>query len=111
MGKIFREAITGNYAFWICLIISIFLLIGGAITPPAFVIDASIFKATGWLFAFAALGSFSRAVDKGLDASIKKGDFSFNVGRPRKRHEYPEEFEQYDTDNNILDPSESGDNL
>lgn len=99
MGKIFREAITGNYAFWICLIISIFLLIGGAITPPAFVIDASIFKATGWLFAFAALGSFSRAVDKGMDASIKKGDFSFNVGRPKKRHEYEEYHEEMGEEN------------
>lgn len=81
MGKVFKEAVTRNWTFWICLVVAIFLLIGGALTPPAFVIDASIFKATGWLFAFAALGSFSRAVDKGLDASIKKGDFTFNVGK------------------------------
>lgn len=81
MGKIFKEAVTRNWTFWVCLLVAIFLLVGGALTPPAFVIDASIFKATGWLFAFAALGSFSRAVDKGLDASIKKGDFSFNVSK------------------------------
>lgn len=81
MGKVFKEAVTRNWTFWICLVVAIFLLIGGALTPPAFVIDASIFKATGWLFAFAALGSFSRALDKGLDASIKKGDFTFNVGK------------------------------
>lgn len=81
MGKIIKGAVIGNWTFWICLFVAIFLLVGGALTPPAFVIDASIFKATGWLFAFAALGSFSRAVDKGLDASIKKGDFSFNVGK------------------------------
>lgn len=81
MGKIFKEAVTGNWTFWVCLFVAIFLLVGSALTPPAFVIDASIFRATGWLFAFAALGSFSHAVDKGLDASIKKGDFSFNVGK------------------------------
>lgn len=84
MGKIFKQAIVGNWAFWICLVVAIFLLIGGALTPPAFVIDASIFKAVGWMFAFGALGSFSRALDKGLDASIKKGDFTFNVGKNDK---------------------------
>ena len=81
MRKIIKEAVIGNWTFWVCLFIAIFLLVGGALTPPAFIIDASIFRATGWLFAFAALGSFSRAVDKGLDASIKKGDFTFNVGK------------------------------
>ena len=81
MAEIIKEAVTRNWIFWVCLVVAIFLLIGGALTPPAFVIDASIFKATGWLFAFAALGSFSRALDKGLDASIKKGDFTFNVGK------------------------------
>ena len=79
MGKVLKDAVSGNWTFWICLIVAIFLLIGGALTPPAFVIDASVFKATGWLFAFASLGSLSRAVDKGLDASIKKGDFTFDV--------------------------------
>ena len=83
MGKLIKEAVVGNWAFWICLAAAIFLLIGGALTPPAFVIDASIFKATGWLFAFGALGSFSRALDKGLDASIKKGDLTFNVGNKK----------------------------
>lgn len=84
MGKVFKAAVIGNWAFWICLVIAIFLLVGGALTPPAFVIDASIFKATGWMFAFAALGSFSRAIEKGLDASIQKGDFTFNVGKGNK---------------------------
>lgn len=87
MGKIIKEAITENWTFWICLFVAIFLLVGGALTPPAFAIDASIFKATGWLFAFAALGSFSSALDKGLDASIKKGDFTFNVGKKNEEEE------------------------
>lgn len=87
MGQIIKNAVTGNWAFWICLIVSIFLLVGGALTPPAFIIDASIFKATGWMFAFGALGSFSRAVDKGLDASIKKGDLTFNVGKGKEKGE------------------------
>lgn len=84
MGKVIKAAVIGNWAFWICLVIAIFLMVGGALTPPAFVIDASIFKATGWMFAFAALGSFSRAIEKGLDASIQKGDFTFNVGKGKK---------------------------
>lgn len=81
MGKAIKEAVKGNYAFWICLAVAIFLLVGSALVPPPFVVDASIFKAVGWLFAFAALGSFTRALDKGMDASIQKGDFTFNVGK------------------------------
>ena len=84
MGHILQEAVIGNWAFWICLIAAIFLLVGGALTPPAFVIDASIFKGVGWMFAFGALGSLTRAIDKGMDASIKKGDFTFNVKKKKE---------------------------
>ena len=83
MGKAIKDAVKGNYAFWICLIVAIFLIVGGTLTPPLFSVEASIFKAVGWLFAFAALGSFTRALDKGMDASIQKGDFTFNVGKKK----------------------------
>ena len=70
MGEILKKATQGNTAFWVCLVISILLIIGGAITQPPFVIDASIFIATGELFAFAGLWTLNKAIDKGVDAKV-----------------------------------------
>ena len=74
-----KKATKGNIPFWICLSLSIVLIIGGALTPPPFVIDASIFIATGELFAFAALWTVIKALDKGLDAKIEKGDTKITI--------------------------------
>lgn len=79
MGKILREAARGNYAFWICLVVAIVLIVGGAITPPPFVIDSSIFIGVGELFAFAALGTLGVAIEKGLDAKVTHGDTTIEV--------------------------------
>lgn len=84
MGEIIKKAVERNYAFWICLGVSIALIVGGALTPPPFVVDSSIFVATGELFAFAALWVFWRAVEKGVDAKITKGDTEIKIQNPDK---------------------------
>lgn len=85
MKEILKNAVSHNYVFWLCLFISIFLIVGGAITPPPFIMDLSIFEGVGWLFAFATLGVFSRAIDKGIDARVKKGDTTLEIGDLNKR--------------------------
>ncbi len=67
-------------AFFVCLSVSIILMVGGAIVPPPFVIDASIFKAVGWLFGFAALAQVPAIVESGKSATIQKGDTSLTIG-------------------------------
>lgn len=79
MGEILRKATEGNTAFWVCLVISILLIIGGAITPPPFVIDSSIFIATGELFAFAGLWTLNKAIDKGVDAKVKHNETEIQI--------------------------------
>lgn len=79
MGEILKKATEGNAAFWVCLVISILLIIGGAITPPPFVIDASIFIATGELFAFAGLWTLNKAIDKGVDAKVKHNETEIQI--------------------------------
>lgn len=79
MGEILKNAAKGNKAFWTCLGVSIFLIIGGCLTPPPFVIDSSIFIACGILFAFAALYVLDKAIDKGTGAKITKGDISLEI--------------------------------
>lgn len=80
MAEILKNAAKGNKAFWICLGVSIFLIIGGCLTPPPFVIDSSIFIACGILFGFAALYVLDKAIDTGRTATIKHGDTELTVG-------------------------------
>ena len=78
---------ASKISFWLCLGISIILMIGGAICPPPFVIDASIFKAVGWLFAFAALGQLPDLIQSDKSARLEKGDIALTIGdklHPRK---------------------------
>lgn len=79
MGEILKKATQGNTAFWVCLVISIVLIIGGAITPPPFVIDSSIFFATGELFAFAGLWTLNKAIDKGVDAKVNHNGTEISI--------------------------------
>ena len=79
MGEILKNAAKGNKPFWICLVVSILLIVGGALTPPPFIIDSSIFIACGILFAFAALHVLDKAIEKGTGAKITKGDISLEI--------------------------------
>ena len=79
MPENLKNAAKGNKPFWICLGVAIFLLLGSAIVPPPFVIDASIFAACGILFAFASLYVLDKAIDKGTGAKITKGDVSLEI--------------------------------
>lgn len=84
MGEILRKAVDHNWVFWICLGVSILLILGGAFTPPPFVIDSSIFIATGEMFGFASLWALYKAIDKGVDTRIKKGDTEIKIENPDK---------------------------
>jgi len=91
MGQRLKAAIVGNTPFWLCLGISIFLLLGGALTPPPFQIDNSIFVGVGELFSFAALWAFIKALEMGKDAKIRHNDTEVMIGdisEPEPR--YPE---------------------
>lgn len=66
-------------AFFICLSVSIFLMVGSAIVPPPFVVDPSIFKCVAWLFAFAALSQIPELVSSGKTAKIQHGNISVTV--------------------------------
>lgn len=88
MAKL-KTIIKDNIAFWICLSASVILLIGGAITPPPFMIDSSIFIAVGLLFLFATLGVVIKGIEKGSDVKFQKGDISVTIDNPdesKSRH-------------------------
>lgn len=81
-------------AFFICLSVSIFLMIGSAVVPPPFVVDASIFKCVAWLFAFAALSQIPSLVNSGKTAKIQHGNISVTVSDQEEQEEPVDEDEE-----------------
>ena len=68
--------------FYITLITSILLIIGGFICPPMGIIDSSVLTAVGLLLAFATLAqvpTLMEAARNGQRIRLTKGDFSAEV--------------------------------
>ena len=80
MFDMLKEAIRHNSAFWVCLIVSICLLVASFICPPPGEIAHSVLIGVSELFAFSALGAVYKALDQGTKATIKKGDVELTVG-------------------------------
>lgn len=69
-------------AFFICLIATILLFAGGALTPPLFILDASLLYGAGILMGFATVAEIPYMVELGKGASIKIGDkIEVDVGK------------------------------
>lgn len=68
-----------KYIFFVCLICSIGLFVGGFFCPPMGQIDGSVLTAGGILFAFAALAVAGQNLANGKEVVFKKGDIEISV--------------------------------
>lgn len=80
MTEIVRSATMKNPAFWVCLTLSISLIVTGFIVPPLGDIHGSVLTAVGLLFAFATLFEVHIAMKKGIDARLRHGNTELSVG-------------------------------
>lgn len=80
MTEIVRSATMKNPAFWVCLMLSISLIVAGFIVPPLGDIHGSVLTAVGLLFAFATLFEVHIAIKKGVDARLRHGNTELSVG-------------------------------
>lgn len=80
MKKLFKN--VNKKAFWICLTISISLIISSFVLPPTGVVDPSVLAAVGEIFAFATLATVISAIERGADITLNKGDMSINIDNP-----------------------------
>lgn len=80
MREIVVEAVQHNWAFWVCLLVSVFLIVTSFFIPPKAVIDGSVLAAVGELFGFAALANISAAIAKGIDAKVEHNGTSITIG-------------------------------
>lgn len=80
MTEIVRNATIKNPAFWVCLSLSIALIVAGFCVPPHGEIDGSVLTACGILFGFATLEVVHIAIKRGIDARVKHGQTELTVG-------------------------------
>lgn len=79
-----KQFFTDNIWFYILSGIAILLLIGSFFTPPMGIIDGSVIAAIGEIFAFASLGALLKAIDKGIDAKLTKGNTTLELNNDEK---------------------------
>lgn len=80
MAEIVKKATVGNPIFWACFTICAGLIIAGFCVPPTGVIDGSVLKGVGELFAFPTLWTVHHAIEKGIDAKLKHGNTELTIG-------------------------------
>lgn len=69
-----RVSTSTTIALWVCLGATIALFVASFLTPPKWVIDATIFKAAGFMFAFATLFEVREAIREGLGIKLTHGE-------------------------------------
>lgn len=75
-----RVSRSTTIALWVCLLTTIALFTLSAVMPPMGAIDPSMFKAGGYLFAFAGLFVLREAIREGLGVKLTHGDTTLQVG-------------------------------
>lgn len=97
MPKQVREAyenyIEHNTWFKVLSVCAILLLIAGFVCPPLAIIDSSVLLGASEIFAFAALWTVIKAIDKGKVASISHGQTTISVGRDNNGNGLDDDFE------------------
>ena len=71
--------------FFVSLIVSIGLIIGGFFTPPKGVIDGSVLEAVGIIFLYPALAFGAKALEEGHTAKIVKGNTTISIGNQEEK--------------------------
>ena len=78
--EIVQSATVRNIPFWICLVVSIGLMVTGFFMPPKAVIDGSVLTGAGELLGYAGVWCVFHAINKGTDAKIKHGQTEVTIG-------------------------------
>ena len=73
--------------FWICLIVSISLIVAGFFVPPIGIIDGSVLTAVGILFGFATLAQIPVIIEVAGYVKMTKGDMTIEAKGINQHHE------------------------
>lgn len=79
MKHLWQNCLRNNAFFWIFSIFSLLLIVASFVLPPIGMIDPSVLTAVGEIMGFAALGAICKALDKGVDATLKHNDTEITI--------------------------------
>lgn len=79
MAEFYKNYVEHNLWFKILSAVAVLLLIASFIVPPLGVIAPSVIAGVGEIFAFAALWTLIKAIDKGKTASVSHGQTTIKV--------------------------------
>ena len=65
--------------FYINLVVSILLIVGGFLVPPVGIIDGSVLTAVGLLLMFSVIERVPEAIKAGRNIKLQKGDSSVEI--------------------------------
>ena len=89
MKELFREIIVQNLWFKVFALISITLIIISFFMPPTGEISPSVMAGVGEIFAWGALGTIVKAIDKNKTISLSHGDTTITVNGHKYKLEEP----------------------
>lgn len=70
---------VNKISFFVCMLISIVLIITAFFVPPTAVIDPSVLAAVGEIFAWGALVVVIEGIEKGRAVTMTKGDLQISL--------------------------------
>lgn len=73
--------------FWICLIVSIGLIVSGFYVPPIGIIDGTVLTAVGILFGFATLAQIPVIIEVAGYVKMTKGDMTIEAKGQNQNHD------------------------
>ena len=79
-----KKKMRNRLEFWLCLVVSIGLIIGGFFVPPLAVIDGSVLQAVGLLLGFATLAQLPVVISSAKSAKITHGDTTIEIENQKR---------------------------
>lgn len=76
-----------SFLLVVLTIITVGLIVASFLVPPTGVIDPSVLKAAGEIFAFATLFVVREAIKEGLSVKASHGNTTIEVGRDEEEEE------------------------
>lgn len=65
--------------FYVNLVVSILLIVGGFLVPPVGIMDGSVLTAVGLLLMFSVIEKLPAAIKAGKNIKLQKGDSSVEI--------------------------------
>lgn len=74
-----------DIVFYMLATVAVALLVASFLVPPTGVIDPSVLAGVGEVFAFAALTTVIKAIDRGVDATVSHKDTSITINNDKNK--------------------------